>query len=143
MRPGTRAKRAGRKVTAGLRAQISRGLAAARKARGLTQADIATSLGMATEVYGRMERGQLLPSLPTFLLICAHLEVGVEQILGSGTEFQPARGKHALQALAVCLQDSSDMRYLFRMLVHARPRQVRLLRLVVSGLVNPTGKHLQ
>ncbi|RKI43377.1 XRE family transcriptional regulator, partial [Corallococcus sp. AB049A] len=42
--------------------------AAARAARlkaGLTQADVADRVGIASEVYGRLERGKMMPSVPT------------------------------------------------------------------------------
>ena len=136
-RPGSKATRAGRKATEELRARIARGLRSTRKARRLTQADVAMELGMATEVYGRMERGLVLPSLPTFLMVCAQLEVSVEQAIGEGADLEPASGKSGLSGLAARLPDSKDMRALLRLLLRAPPRQVRLLRIVASGMASP------
>jgi transcriptional regulator with XRE-family HTH domain len=59
--------------------------AAAREARGqrgLTQAEVAERIGIAMEVYGRIERGVLLPSLPTFLGMCRVLEADPRVLLG-------------------------------------------------------------
>ena len=39
---------------------------AARQRLNLTQEDVAERIGIATEVYGRLERGNMLPSVPTF-----------------------------------------------------------------------------
>lgn len=59
--------------------------AAARKARNelrLTQAEVAASVGVAEEVYGRIERGLALPSVPTLLGIATVLRISPDQLLG-------------------------------------------------------------
>jgi transcriptional regulator with XRE-family HTH domain len=59
--------------------------AAAREARlrmGLTQAEVADRIGIAMEVYGRIERGVLLPSIQTFLGMCHVLEADPRVLLG-------------------------------------------------------------
>jgi transcriptional regulator with XRE-family HTH domain len=59
--------------------------AAAREARlrmGLTQAEVADQIGIAMEVYGRIERGVLLPSIQTFLGMCHVLEADPRVLLG-------------------------------------------------------------
>jgi transcriptional regulator with XRE-family HTH domain len=61
--------------------------AAAREARvqrGLTQAEVADRIGIAMEVYGRIERGVLLPSIQTFVGICHVLEADPRVLLGLG-----------------------------------------------------------
>ena len=47
--------------------QLGKLARAAREKAGLTQQETAERVGVVTEVYGRMERGLLLPSLPTLL----------------------------------------------------------------------------
>jgi transcriptional regulator with XRE-family HTH domain len=68
------------------RARIATQLgAAARQARHqlrLTQAEVAEQTGIALEVYGRIERGVLLPSLPTFVALCRVLEADPRALLG-------------------------------------------------------------
>ena len=44
---------------------------AARLLAKLTQADVAERVGIATEVYGRLERGAMLPSAPTLRKLCS------------------------------------------------------------------------
>ncbi|KFE69437.1 helix-turn-helix domain-containing protein [Hyalangium minutum] len=58
---------------------------AARQARHhlrLTQAEVAEQTGIALEVYGRIERGVLLPSLQTFVALCRVLEADPRLLLG-------------------------------------------------------------
>lgn len=59
--------------------------ATARSARmraGLTQADVAERVGIATEVYGRLERGRMLPSVPTLWRLCSVLRTSSDEFLG-------------------------------------------------------------
>ncbi|NOK15145.1 helix-turn-helix domain-containing protein, partial [Corallococcus exercitus] len=59
--------------------------AAARAARlraGLTQADVADRVGIASEVYGRLERGKMMPSVPTLFRLCLALQLSADASLG-------------------------------------------------------------
>lgn len=59
--------------------------AAAREARerlGLTQADVADRVGIAMEVYSRMERGKVLPSATTLRRLCGVLRIRADTLLG-------------------------------------------------------------
>ncbi|WP_257460532.1 helix-turn-helix domain-containing protein [Archangium lipolyticum] len=56
-------------------------LSEARRARGLTQADVAERVGIATEVYGRTERGLMLPSVPTLRRLCGILRLDANHAL--------------------------------------------------------------
>ncbi|AEI64192.1 helix-turn-helix transcriptional regulator [Corallococcus macrosporus] len=61
---------------------------AARGARlraGLTQADVAERVGIAAEVYGRMERGKMMPSVPTLFRLCLALRLSADVGLGLAT----------------------------------------------------------
>ncbi|HYH97755.1 helix-turn-helix domain-containing protein [Hyalangium sp.] len=75
--------------------------AAAREARGrvgLTQAEVAQQAGVAMEVYGRIERGALLPSIQTFLALCRVLAADPRVLLGlmdSGSPSGPQRAPEA------------------------------------------------
>ncbi len=79
----------GPKARAGTRASINtlkKALAsnvrAARKRMGWTQAEMAKHIQMPVEVYGRMERGTLLPSLDSFVSICCVLGEMSDHLLG-------------------------------------------------------------
>ncbi|MGZ3457068.1 MAG: helix-turn-helix domain-containing protein [Archangium sp.] len=58
---------------------------AARNARlraQLTQADVAEMVDLVTEVYGRIERGGMVPSVPTLLRLCRALRISADELLG-------------------------------------------------------------
>lgn len=53
-----------------------------RRARKLTQAEVASRIGIAKQAYGRLERGLCLPRLETLLDFCEALEVSVAHLIG-------------------------------------------------------------
>ncbi|MCP3060982.1 helix-turn-helix domain-containing protein [Myxococcus sp. K38C18041901] len=55
---------------------------AARSQLGLTQAEVAQQMGLASEVYSRLERGKMLPSLTTLHRLCEALDVSPDELLG-------------------------------------------------------------
>ncbi|WP_263436920.1 helix-turn-helix transcriptional regulator [Stigmatella hybrida] len=48
----------------------------------MTQAEAAEGIGITPEVYGRMERGGVLPSVPTLLRMCLILGSGLHELMG-------------------------------------------------------------
>lgn len=54
-----------------------------RKQRGLTQEQLADQIAIASNSISRMERGLLIPSLPTLIDICNVLEIGADSILAA------------------------------------------------------------
>jgi transcriptional regulator with XRE-family HTH domain len=62
--------------------RVGQGLRAARLRARLTQAQVAEAFGLAPEAYARMERGKLLPSLPTLVGLCAVLRVSMDEVVG-------------------------------------------------------------
>jgi transcriptional regulator with XRE-family HTH domain len=82
----------------GTRASIStlqKALAAnvreARKRAGWTQAQMAERIDMPVDMYGRMERGALLPSLDSFVAICCVLGEMSDRLLGLPPPKRPRR----------------------------------------------------
>lgn len=63
---------------------------AAREALGLTQAQVAQRVGLVPLVYSRLERGKMLPSVPTLLRICDALDISADEALGRTV---PQKGK--------------------------------------------------
>jgi transcriptional regulator with XRE-family HTH domain len=106
---------------------------AAREARqkaGLTQADVAERIGVATEVYGRLERGLLMPSVPTLRRICVALRLPADTLLGLTSDqeqdwptFSPPPE-----------QEEPQLRRLLRHVRKLTPTQLRALSLVASTL---------
>jgi transcriptional regulator with XRE-family HTH domain len=106
----------------------------ARMRAGLTQEDVAERIGMASEVYGRMERGQMLPRVENLRRLCLVLNVpphellGLESMLGRSASlpFEDARPRP---------DDSADMRRLLRRLRKLNAHQVKLLSLIAGAMM--------
>lgn len=101
----------------------------------LTQREVAERMGLATEVYGRMERGQMLPSLPTLLRLCGALGVDANTLLGFDSGEAPA------WLVPTALPDSQPPA-LRRLLLTARglePQQLRALGNVASVMRPASG----
>jgi transcriptional regulator with XRE-family HTH domain len=85
-----------------LRRAISRAAKEARTQLHLTQAQVADVLGMAPEVYGRIERGEFMPSVVTLVNVAAVLRVTPDQLLGwseLGAKERPAEYERILSLL--------------------------------------------
>jgi transcriptional regulator with XRE-family HTH domain len=54
----------------------------ARQRAQLTQSDVADMVELVTEVYGRIERGGMVPSVPSLVRICRALRVSADELLG-------------------------------------------------------------
>jgi len=70
--------------------QIGTHVRAARHRAGLSQAQVAEALHVPTLVFSRLERGKLLPSLPTLVGLCRVLRAPVDRILGGKALEVPA-----------------------------------------------------
>jgi transcriptional regulator with XRE-family HTH domain len=75
---------------------------AARLRLGLTQAEVAEKVGLAQSVYGRVERGMMMPSVPTLRKLCLTLGISSDALLSLGGKQrgapavspQPGAGEH-------------------------------------------------
>lgn len=67
--------------SARLAAELGATARAARRARRMTQADLACAIGVSVEFYGRIERGHALPSVATLARWVAALELDLDEIL--------------------------------------------------------------
>ena len=84
---------------------LGRTARAARLNLGLTQAQAAQRAKLATTVYGRIERGGMMPSLPSLLRLCNALGLDANGLLGFSapqppswfTAASPARDKPAVR----------------------------------------------
>ena len=54
-----------------------------RKERGMTQEELAEKINIASNSISRIERGMLIPALPTLVDICNALEIGADLVLAS------------------------------------------------------------
>jgi transcriptional regulator with XRE-family HTH domain len=107
--------------------------AAARAARNrakLTQADVAERVGVATEVYGRMERGCSMPSVPTLRKVALVLGVSTDELLGLKAE-----GSGLVRQL-LPEDEPPEVRRLVRRVRAMKPARRRLLAVLARELVD-------
>jgi transcriptional regulator with XRE-family HTH domain len=119
-----------------LGATLGRALRAARMRAGFTQADLAASIGKAPEVYGRLERAKMLPSVPTLFRLCVALRTGPHELLG----FAPMASLPQAAQLEVPpeLAHSPEARRLVHLLGRLHGLQLKLiLRLVLALVTEP------
>lgn len=109
--------------------------AAARAARTrleLTQADVAERIDVATEVYGRLERGGMLPSVQTLLKLCHELHVSADELLGLSSH--GANTSRSSAEPPPSPQERPEVRRLLRTVRQLDPSKVKLLGLVANAL---------
>lgn len=109
--------------------------AAARSARmrlELTQADVAERIDVATEVYGRLERGGMLPSVQTLLKLCHELNVSSDELLGLTQHGPPARTQAEPPSVPA---ERPEIRRLLRSLRQLESSHIKLLGLVAKALL--------
>jgi transcriptional regulator with XRE-family HTH domain len=100
----------------------------ARKRAALTQEDVAERLGVASEVYGRMERGIIMPSVPTLRKICRTLGVSASELLGlEVAELPVSSGSPQTRE-----EDPPELRRLLRRLRTMDKAQLAAIRTVAS-----------
>ena len=85
-----------------LRQALGDAARAARLRLGLTQAEVAKKVRLKPGVYGRVERGAMVPSVPTLRRICETLGISSDALLSLGARAPettapappPAAGEH-------------------------------------------------
>jgi transcriptional regulator with XRE-family HTH domain len=110
--------------------------AAARAARmrlELTQADVAERIEVATEVYGRLERGGMLPSVQTLLRLCNELNVSADELLGLSNHGPSARSS-TVEAPSLPTE-RPEIRRLLRSMRQLDSSHIKLLGLVAKALL--------
>lgn len=83
-----------------------------RKKRGLTQEQLADKAGITSNTISRVERGLLIPALPTLIDICNALETSADSILAayisSDTPIRWSPLAEKLKGLDKCKQDKIE-----------------------------------
>lgn len=103
----------------------------ARKALELTQEDAAERIGVSVEFYARIERGNSLPSVPTFVRIANSLGVSADTLIG---RTPPEESEAPAWKPAPPPTDSPEIRRLLRLLRKASPATLRLVTLLVKEM---------
>ncbi|MBU8897338.1 XRE family transcriptional regulator [Corallococcus sp. H22C18031201] len=110
--------------------------AAARDARlrlGFTQADVAERVGIAMEVYSRMERGKMLPRAQTLRRLCDVLQVSADVLLGVGA---PGASAPVNVPRREGREEPAELRRLTRTLRALELGQLRAVSRVVNAVVS-------
>jgi transcriptional regulator with XRE-family HTH domain len=95
----------------------------------MTQAEVAESIATHPEVYGRIERGGMMPSVPTLLRLCLILGCGPHELMGF-SELEPAQSVPGASMVPPGLKDTPEKRRLLHRLARLdRPRIRALARL--------------
>ncbi|MCP3136209.1 helix-turn-helix transcriptional regulator [Pyxidicoccus xibeiensis] len=114
---------------------IGNAVRAARQRLELTQADVAERVGIATEVYGRLERGHMLPSVRTLRKLCLVLNCSSDVLLGmagvAGVEGAPALAEDPPE-----YRERPEVRRLLRTVRKLDAPRLRLLGQVANALEN-------
>jgi transcriptional regulator with XRE-family HTH domain len=111
-----------------LRVTMGRRARAARMRREMTQADAAELIGIATEVYGRLERGKMLPSVETLRKVSIVLGVSANELLGlPGDDAESIR-----QPLSL---DRPEIRRLVRRARTLSPSRLKILETITRAFV--------
>lgn len=118
---------------------FARELRSARRARGLTQAELAERVGVAVEVCGRLERARALPRAETLARLSAALGVSADVLLGLAPSGNTAPPPAAAEPEAEYAR-RPDIRRLMRRLGHESPQTVRLLGALVASLRRQGGR---
>jgi hypothetical protein len=82
---------------------------------------------MATEVYGRLERGVMLPSVPSLWRLCLTLRIPADHLLGFAAEPPP---RWAFTAPAE--REGARLRKLMRSVRKLKASQLRALSVMVA-----------
>lgn len=106
----------------------------ARARAGLTQAEVAEAIGTHPEVYGRMERGVVMPSVPTLLRLCLILGSGPHELMGF-SELGPSQSVHGACTMPPGLNDTPEKRRLLRLLARLNRPRIKFVSRLVALLV--------
>ena len=108
----------------------------ARLKAELTQADVAERVGVATEVYGRIERGNLTPSVPNLRKLCMVLRVDASVALGLKADEAAAW----LKEPEPTSEESPRLRRLLRTLRQLDDKQLSTVGYVARSLAQPEAR---
>jgi transcriptional regulator with XRE-family HTH domain len=115
-----------------LRHTLGRGLLRARTRKGYTQTEAAALVGLAAAVYGRVERGGMLPSVPTLYRLCTVLGVSANVLLGFNSEAEVVLSTQ--EESTAESEDSPEMRRLASALRKLSPSALRTMTALAAAI---------
>lgn len=90
-----------------LRIRLGRAILAHRKARGLTQEQLAEAAGFSTVWVGQLERGEGLPTLDSLVRLAEALPVDASALLAAALDSDRREAVEQVVALLVALDDDA------------------------------------
>jgi transcriptional regulator with XRE-family HTH domain len=99
----------------------------------LTQEQVARAVGFAPEVYGRVERGDMLPSVPKLWQLCLTLRLSADELLSLKPRDITAPEKPVTDEPS----ESPELRRLSLLVCELPPDRFRLFRILVRALTHP------
>lgn len=130
-------------MSSALMKSIGRAARVARRARKLTQEDVADRVGVSTQFYGRIERGYALPSVTTLRRMLEVLDLSADELLGpfqlgaiGPGSVAPGEDGRAEDADAQLAQDleSPRLRRLMRFLRRASPVTLQVVEVLLDEM---------
>lgn len=105
----------------------------ARMRLELTQEQVAKAVGFVPTVYGRIERGDMVPSTPKLRALCILLGISADVLLGVGPQEDPS----AHEPPAPLPGDSPELRRLATLIRELPPDRFRLFRVALQTIAHP------
>lgn len=119
-------------MSSALMRSIGRAARQARRARKLTQEDVADRVGVSTQFYGRIERGYALPSVTTLRRMLEVLDMRADDLLGVTTSEAGPSDDATTQAQLEA--DNPHLRRLMRYLRRASPVTLQVVKVLLDEI---------
>ena len=105
----------------------------ARMRLELTQEQVAHAVGFVPTVYGRIERGDMVPSTPKLRALCVLMGLSADALLA----VRPQEGPPAHEPPALLPGDSPELRRLAMLVRELPPDRLRLFRVALRTILEP------
>lgn len=119
-------------MSSALMRSIGRAARQARRARKLTQEDVADRVGVSTQFYGRIERGNALPSVTTLRRMLEVLDMSADVLLGVNLSEAASSDDAITQAQHEA--DNPQLRRLMRYLRRASPVTLQVVKVLLDEI---------
>lgn len=105
---------------------------AARERLGLTQAQVAQKVGLVPGVYGRIERGDMMPSVPSLRRLCLVLGISSDALL----DLKPTQVAATVDESPTEESFSPELRRIVHQLRTWTPKRLKVLSKVLTVLAS-------
>jgi transcriptional regulator with XRE-family HTH domain len=116
-----------------LQPRLGTELRMARMRLELTQEQVAKAVGFVPTVYGRIERGDMVPSTPKLRALCVLLGISADVLL----PVHPQEDLPAQAPPASLPGDSPELRRLAMLVRELPPDRLRLFRVALQSIAHP------